>query len=53
VRKQTLNQGRSLKLYAENLGGRDFISCNLYVTSKGVRIKPCEMALEKVLDFLT
>ncbi|MEM9260261.1 MAG: hypothetical protein AAGA62_11485, partial [Bacteroidota bacterium] len=29
------NEGRSLKLFAEELGGNDFISLNYYQTKKG------------------
>jgi hypothetical protein len=50
--KALLNRGRSTKLYAEELGGSDFVSCNVYRTSQGVHLKPCEMSAEKVFDFL-
>jgi len=50
--KTTFNGGRSCKIYAEELGGRDFISLNFYRTRRGDRIKPCEMPEEKVVDFL-
>ena len=46
------NDGRSSKVYAEELGGSDFISFNLYRTSTQQLLKPCEMPEEKVLDFL-
>jgi len=46
------NEGRSGKLFAEHLGGTDFISCNWYKTQGGFYLKPCEMPLNKVLDFL-
>lgn len=52
VTKRTFNRGRSLKLYAEHLGGRDYVSCNLYITSRTELIKPCEMEMEKVLEFV-
>jgi hypothetical protein len=44
--------GRSLKVYAEELGGTDFISFNFYRTSSGDLLKPCEMPAEKVRAFL-
>jgi len=47
------NQGKSHKVFAEELGGVDFISLNLYLTHKGEQIKPCEMPMGKVIDFLT
>lgn len=46
-------EGRNIKLYASELGGRDRISFNLYILSSGsVLLKPCEMAEEKVLAFV-
>ncbi len=45
------NQGKSTKVYAEELGGTDFISFNFYQTQSEL-LKPCEMPVEKVLDFL-
>ncbi|HEY9012830.1 MAG TPA: hypothetical protein VIN06_17635 [Devosia sp.] len=45
--------GRSLKLYAEELGGTDFVSLNLYTPEAGeAALRPCEMPVEKVLDFV-
>jgi len=52
VTKTVFGGERTYKLFAEELGGSDFISCNLYVTRRGERLKPCEMPLEKVLNFL-
>ena len=46
------NEGRSTKVYAEELGGKDFISFNFYISEKGEKLKPCEMSPEKVMDFL-
>lgn len=45
--------GQSLKLYAEELGGPDFISLNLYTpTHSEPALRPCEMPVEKVMDFI-
>lgn len=44
--------GRSLKIYAEELGGADFISFNYYLTSKEPQFRPCEMPEQKVWDFV-
>lgn len=46
------NEGRSTKVYAEELGGNDFISFNFYISKKGEKLNPCEMPAEKVMDFL-
>jgi len=50
--KSTFNSGRSLKLVARELGGRDFISLNLYMLTSGPRLYPCEMSRAKVIDFV-
>ena len=45
--------GRRFKLFAEELGGTDFVRCNLYLTGDGTpQLKPCEMPAAKVVDFV-
>lgn len=45
--------GKRRKLYAEQLGGTDHISFNLYLLEAGPPLlKPCEMPTEKVIDFV-
>lgn len=44
--------GRSLSVYAEELGGTDVVSANVYRTAAGDVLRPCEMPAETVLDFL-
>lgn len=45
--------GKRVKLYAEELGGNDHISFNLYMLSSGVKaLKPCEMSEAKVIAFV-
>lgn len=54
--------GRSLKLWAEELGGPAFVSANVYLTGgtgasdqpdgTGEAFRPCEMPAETVLAFL-
>jgi len=45
--------GRSVKLFAEELGGPDRISLNLYAPpSTAPILKPCEMSADKVTDFV-
>jgi hypothetical protein len=46
------NNGMSIKVYAEELGGTNFISLNYYITSSKELLKPCEMPEEKVIHFL-
>ena len=39
-------------LYAEELGGTNYISCNVYFLESGARLKPCEMPEDKVKTFI-
>lgn len=51
--KSVLVSGRSQKLEAEELGGPDYISFNLYRLASGeALLKPCEMPADKVIDFV-
>lgn len=52
VTRKDFNKGKSTKVFAEELGGKDFISFNFYITSQGEQLKPCEMPTQKVLDFI-
>lgn len=50
--KETFNDQKSFKIYAEELGGKDFISLNFYKMSHKNVLKPCEMPKDKVIHFL-
>ena len=50
--KTTFTNGKSYKIYAEELQGTNFISLNYYLTSTSELLKPCEMPAEKVTRFL-
>ena len=52
VIRTDFNNGCSHKIFAQELGGKDLISMNYYVTQRGEILKPCEMSAEKVIDFL-
>jgi len=52
VTKSEFNQGKSYKIYAEELCGNNFISLNYYKTSHTEILKPCEIPKEKVIHFL-
>ncbi len=52
VTRTDFNAGKSMKIFAEELGGTDFISFNYYMTSKNDLLKPCEMPSQKAVDFL-
>ncbi len=52
VSRTDFNKGKSIKLYAEELGGNNYISLNFYSTITSEIIKPCEMEIEKVSHFL-
>jgi hypothetical protein len=47
--------GNSFKLFAEELGGTDRISLNIYRPPSSVEptLKPCEMPIDKVTAFVT
>ena len=50
--KQTLLDGRLVKIYAYELGGNDVVSGNFYPTIRQGTLKPCEMSERKVIDFI-
>lgn len=52
VTRTAVADGRGWKLYAEELGGTDVVSANLYLTERGALLRPCEMPREKVEAFL-
>lgn len=52
VTRTDFNNGKSIKLFAKELGGNNFISLNYYLLTSGDQLKPCEMPRSKVLDFL-
>ncbi len=52
LRKETLLDGKLIKVYAEELGSKDIVSGNYYPTMKNGLLKPCEMSDEKVIDFV-
>jgi len=52
LRKETLLEGKLLKVYAQELGGKDIVSGNYYPTIKKGMLKPCEMSDKKVIDFV-
>lgn len=52
VTRNDFNNGKSFKVFAQELGGNNFISLNYYVTKKSESLKPCEMTQQKVIDFL-
>lgn len=52
LRKETRLEGKLIKLYAEELGGNDFISLNYYPQLQGGLLKPCEMPQKKVIQFI-
>jgi len=53
ITKRQMSNGRSQNLEAEELGGSDYISFNLYRLATGqVLLKPCEMPEDKVVEFV-
>jgi len=52
VTRSQFAAGKSQKLVAQELGGPDYVSLNLYTLKDGPRLYPCEMPAEKVISFL-
>ena len=52
ITKTIFNDGDSVKIYGEELGGTNMISLNYYITKHKELIKPCEMTEQKVRHFL-
>ena len=52
LRKETLLNGKLLKIYAKELGGNDIVSGNYYSSIKNGTLKLCEMSDEKVIEFV-
>lgn len=52
ITKSLFNGGKSIKIYAEELAGNDFISLNFYRAKDCDILKPCEMTDQKVIHFL-
>lgn len=50
--RTTHGSGASVSVYAEELGGTDVISTNVFRTSAGALLRPCEMPAATVLAFL-
>ena len=50
--RTTRAAGRSVAVFAEQLGGSDVVSANVYRTSDGLVLRPCEMPAATVVAFL-
>ncbi len=50
--RTTRVHGRSISIFAEELGGPDLISANVYRIRQSQHLRPCEMPDAKVLAFL-
>lgn len=52
VTRTTKVNGRIVSVYAERLDNTDTISANIWQTTDGPLLKPCEMPAPKVMKFL-
>jgi hypothetical protein len=52
LRRTTHVGGRSVSVFAEELSGTEVVSANVFRTSTGDLLKPCEMPASIVLNFL-
>ncbi len=50
--KTIFNNGKSFKIFGEELGSTDYISLNYDITKDKDLIKSCEMTTKKVVHFL-
>ncbi|WP_234797734.1 MULTISPECIES: peptide methionine sulfoxide reductase [Mycobacteroides] len=50
--RTTRADGKSTTIFAEELGGTDLISANVYLTVAAEHLRACEMPAAKVLAFL-
>jgi len=50
--KQTLLDGKLIKLFAKGLANNDIVSANYYPYIKNGLLKPCEISDKKVIDFV-
>ena len=50
--RTTHTGGRSVSLYAEELGGADIVSANVWRLDGGAELRPCEMPETTVVRFL-
>jgi len=53
VTRTNYSNGKSTKVFAKELGGSDFISFNFYFPLGSNNLKPCEMPIKKVADFIS
>ena len=49
---EAFSDGKSIKVFARELSGADFVSFNYYKTATKNILLPCEMRDEKVIHFL-
>ena len=52
VTKTTSNSGQIIKFFAEEAGGRDYVSLNVYKAGDRIYIRPCEQPISKSQIFL-
>ena len=52
ITKSEFYKGRSFKIYAQELGGNNFVSLNYYQTRTEEFLKPCEVPEDKIIHFL-
>lgn len=52
VTRTTHAEGKVISLNAERLGDTEQLSANVWITSEGPILRPCEVPAEKVLQFL-
>lgn len=52
VRRSTHAGGKVISVTAERLGGTEQLGANVWITSEGPILRPCEVPEEKIMEFL-
>ena len=52
ITRTTRAGGKTISFDAERLGGNEHLGANVWVTSEGSILRPCEVPEEKVMQFL-
>jgi peptide-methionine (S)-S-oxide reductase len=52
VTRKTRADGKTISLDAERLGSAEALGANVWLTSRGAVLRPCEIPAETVLQFL-
>lgn len=52
ITRSTRADGKVVSVDAERLGGRDYLGANIWLTTRGAVLRPCEVPAESVMQML-